>query len=183
MPSPRKPAQGSIQLAAVLPNADANGNPVVWPIFLDDSYDPARLIIELPDRALRDLGKVDIASIDSGGLSAETSTVYNATTALTPKFAKIAASSSGDNTLVSAVATKKLRVLAYNFMSNGTVNAKFQSGASGTDLTGLKYCVANTGICAGFNQVGWFETTAGALLNLNLSSGVAVGGELVYVEV
>lgn len=115
--------------------------------------------------------------------SSETTTVYDGSTALTPKFAKIAAASSGDNTLVAAVTSKKIRVLAYNFIANGTVNAKFQSGASGTDLTGLKYCVANMGICANYNPVGWFETASNTLLNLNLSGATAVGGELVYVEV
>jgi hypothetical protein len=116
--------------------------------------------------------------------SDETSTVYNGTTALTPKFAAIAASSSGNNTLVAAVSAKKIRVLAYNLIGNGAVNAKFQSGASGTDLTGLKYiAAAGGGICAPYNPVGWFETGSNTLLNLNLSGAVAVGGELVYVEV
>lgn len=113
----------------------------------------------------------------------DTSAIYNGSTALTPKFAKIAASSSGDNTLVAAVTSKKIRVLAYNFSCAGTVNAKFQSGAAGTDLTGLKYGVANSGIVAPFNPAGWFETAAGTLLNLNLSAATAVGGELVYIEV
>jgi len=112
-----------------------------------------------------------------------TDVIYNGTTALTPKFAKIAASGSGNNTLVAAVTSKKIRVLAYNFISNGTVNAKFQDGAGGTDLTGLKYCVANMGLVAPFNPAGWFETSANTLLNLNLSAAIAVGGELVYVEV
>lgn len=112
-----------------------------------------------------------------------TDAIMNGVTALTPKFATIAASSSGNNTLVAAVNPKKIRVLAYNFMANAAVNVKFQSGASGTDLTGLKYCVANGGLCAPFNPVGWFETASNTLLNLNLSGAVAVGGELVYVEV
>lgn len=108
----------------------------------------------------------------------------NGNTSLTPKFAKIAASSSGNNTLIAAVASKKIRVLAYNLMGNGAVNAKFQDGAGGTDLTGLKYiAAAGGGICAPFNPIGWFETTANTLLNLNLSGAVAVGGEIVYVEV
>lgn len=116
--------------------------------------------------------------------SDETSTIYNGTTALTPKFAKIAASSSGDNTLVAAVTSKKIRVLAYNLIGNGAVNAKFQSGAGGTDLTGLKYiAAAGGGISASYNPVGWFESGSGVLLNLNLSGAVAVGGELVYVEI
>jgi hypothetical protein len=120
---------------------------------------------------------------DNIGCALQTDVIMNDLTALTPKFAKIAASSSGNNTLVAAVSSKKIRVLAYNFISNGTVNAKFQDGASGTDLTGLKYCVANMGICAPFNPVGWFETSATTLLNVNLSGAVAIGGELVYVEV
>jgi hypothetical protein len=137
--------------------------------------------------------KVDIVGdtgtatvLDSDAVAAvtlNTKSMVNGSTTLTPKFAVIAAAASGNNTLVASVSGKKIRVLAYNFIANGTVNAKFQSGASGTDLTGLKYCVANGGISAPFNPVGWFETAATTLLNLNLSAAIAVGGELVYVEV
>lgn len=118
-------------------------------------------------------------------VSLESSSIYNGTTALTPKFAKIAASSSGNNNLVAAVTSKKIRVLAYNFIANGTVNAKFQSDGLGTpvDLTGLKYCVANMGLCAPFNPLGWFESGSGKTLDINLSGGIAIGGELVYAEV
>lgn len=100
-----------------------------------------------------------------------------------PKFAVISCASSGANTIVASVSSKKIRVLAYNFIANGTVSAKFQSGAGGTNLTGLKYCVANMGICAPFNPAGWFETAATTLLSLDLSGNIAVGGELVYIEV
>lgn len=100
-----------------------------------------------------------------------------------PKFATISASSNGDNTLIAAVTGKKIRVLSYVLVSNGTVNAKFQSGASGTDLTGLLYEVANSGVSAGYNPVGHFETAVSTLLNLNLSAGTAVGGHITYVEV
>lgn len=124
------------------------------------------------------------ATTDNVGAALMTDKIMSATTALTPKFAKIAASSSGNNTLVSAVTSKKIRVLAYNFTAAGAVNAKFQDGAGGTDLTGLTYCdAAGAGKVAGFNPVGWFETSSNTLLNLNLSGAVAVGGELVYVEV
>jgi hypothetical protein len=117
--------------------------------------------------------------------SPETSTVYNGTTALTPKFAIIQESSSGTNAVVAAVTSKKIRVLAYNMIAAGSVNAKFQSDGAGTptDLTGLKYMVVNSGICAPFNPAGWFETASGLSLDLNLSAAIAVGGELVYVEV
>jgi hypothetical protein len=140
------------------------------------------------------IGDVDVASLPAlaagtnliGRVSAslETGTLYSGTTALTPKFVKIAASSSGNNTLVAAVTSKKLRVLAFNFTGNGAVNVKFQDGASGTDMTGLYYiAAAGGGISVPFNPLGWFETTANTLLNLNLSGAVAVGGSLVYVEV
>jgi hypothetical protein len=114
-----------------------------------------------------------------------TDVIYSGTTALTPKFAKITSSSSGNNALVAAVTSKKIRVLAYNFMANGTVNAKFQGDGAGApaDITGLKYCVANVGIVAPFNPLGWFETASGKSLDMNLSAAIAIGGELVYVEV
>lgn len=138
-----------------------------------------------------DIGDVDVtsqparvATTDTITAKLATDAIQNGTTALTPKFVAIAASSSGNNTLLAAVTSKKIRVLAYNLMGAGAVNAKFQSGAGGTDLTGLKYiAAAGGGICAPFNPVGWMETASGVLLNLNLSGAVAVGGELVYVEV
>ena len=114
-----------------------------------------------------------------------TSAVVNETTYLTPKFAKIAASASGNNALVAAVTDKKIRVLQYNFIANGSVNAKFQSDGAGTpaDLTGLKYCVVNSGISCPFSPVGYFETVVSKSLDLNLTGAIAVGGELTYVEV
>lgn len=123
------------------------------------------------------------ALIGQVSASQETGTVYNGTTALTPKFAAIAASSSGNNTIVAAVTSKKIRVLGLKLIANGTVNAKWQSGASGTDLTGLSYLVVNSGEVLPFSPVGWFESASGVLLNLNLSGAVAVGGHLIYVEV
>jgi hypothetical protein len=115
--------------------------------------------------------------------SDESSQMTAGGTVVTPKFATIAASSSGNNTIVAAVTSKKIRVLAAVFMSNGTVNAKFQSGAGGTDLSGLFYMVANTGAALPYNPAGWFETGSNTLLNLNLSAAIAVGGCITYIEV
>ena len=103
-------------------------------------------------------------------------------TALTPKFAVIDAATSGDNTLVSAVASKKIRVLAVFLIAAGTVTARFESGASGTALTGQMNLIANTGFVLPFSPVGWFETAVNTLLNLELSGAVSVDGSLVYVE-
>lgn len=90
--------------------------------------------------------------------------------------------SSGANTLVAAQATGiKIRVLALTLTSTGAVNAKLQSGAGGTDLTGL-FTIAAAGvtIVLPFNPHGWCETAAATLLNLNLSGAVAVGVTLVW---
>jgi hypothetical protein len=102
---------------------------------------------------------------------------------VTPKFATIAASASGNNTIVAAVSAKKIRVLAVQLTANGAVNPKWQSGAGGTDLTGLAYLVANTGYVLPYNPAGWFETASNTLLNLNLSAAIAVGGSITYIEV
>lgn len=115
--------------------------------------------------------------------SIESSQMTIAGVAVTPKYAAISASSSGNNTLISSVSGKKIRVLAVWLVSNGTVNAKFQSGAGGTDLTGLAYLIANTGFALSFNPAGWFETASTTLLNLNLSAAIAVGGSITYIEV
>lgn len=137
-------------------------------------------LLVTPDAVAIPAGTALIGLVSAG---LDVSNLYNGATALVPKYAKIAASSSGANTLVAAVNPKKIRVLAYTFIANGTVNVKFQSGAAGTDLTGLKYCVANMGLVAPFNPAGWFETASNTLLNLDLSAAIAVGGELVYVEI
>lgn len=104
---------------------------------------------------------------------------------LTVKRAKIAASSSGVNQVVGAVTSpsKKIRVLSYTLTSSGTVNAKFQSHTTPTDLTGLHYMIAATCIAAPYNPHGHFETASGEALDINLSGAVAVGGYLTYVEV
>lgn len=121
------------------------------------------------------IGKI-VAGID-------TSTIYNGTTALTPKFATIVASSSGATTIVAAVTSKKIRVIALQLVANAAVNVKWQSHVTPTDKTGLAYLAANGGYVLPKNEYGWFETVAGEALDINLSGAVAVGGSLVYVEV
>jgi hypothetical protein len=115
-------------------------------------------------------------------VAADDSVIYIAGVAKPIKYAKIAAASNGSNELVAAVTSKKIRLISYNFIGSGAVNAKFQSAS--TDKSGLKYiAAAGGGICAPFNPGGWLETASGEALNLNLSGAVAVGGELSYIEV
>lgn len=120
---------------------------------------------------------------DAIAAALQTDALMNGLTALTPKFAIIDAATSGDNTLVAAVASKKIRVIGGFLVAAGTVNTRFESGASGTALTGQSNLVANTGFVLPFNPVGWFETASNTLLNLELSAAISVDGCLVYVEV
>lgn len=131
-----------------------------------------------------------IEALESLGLPTETqvttfntSQLYDGTTAVTPKFAAIDAATSGDNTIVSAVVGKKIRVLSAFLVSAGSVNTRFESGAGGTALTGQMNLVANSGFVLPFNPIGWFQTAANTLLNLELSDAVSVDGALTYVEV
>lgn len=94
--------------------------------------------------------------------------------------ALIDAASNGDNTIVAAATGKKIRVHALFLVSGGTVTVRFESGASGTALTGQMSLVANSGFVLPFNPAGWFETAASTLLNLELSAGVTVDGSLSY---
>ena len=137
-----------------------------------------------------DIGDVDILTqpardrlTDNVGAALQTDVILSDTTALTPKFAVIDAASSGDNTLVALVSSKKIRVLSLFMVSAGTVNARFESGAGGTALSGQMNLVANSGFTLPFNPVGWFESGSGVLLNLELSAAISVDGCLVYVEV
>ena len=99
------------------------------------------------------------------------------------KYAIIDAASSGDNTLVAAVGSNKIRVVALFLIAAGAVNARFESGAAGTALTGQMNLIANSGFSLPYNPAGWFETGVNVLLNLELSAAVSVDGSITYIEV
>ena len=101
---------------------------------------------------------------------------------MTPKFVKIDVASSGDNTIVSAVEGKKIRVLQYALVCSDAVTVQWKS-SGGTALSGAMSFAANGGISCPFSPVGLFETAIGEGLVLNLSAAVQVSGHLVYVEV
>jgi hypothetical protein len=77
--------------------------------------------------------------------------------------APIAASSSGDNPVVAAVAGRSVRVLGYILSFSAAVNVKWRSG--GTDLSGLLYAptpaTALTVPAPRRGARGWFQTAAG----------------------
>jgi len=104
-----------------------------------------------------------------------------------PKFAAIAAATSGNNTLVGLVSGKKIRVLALFILAGAAGNIYFESTAGGTVIFGGStnkiQLAANGGFVLPFNPVGWFETVVGELLNMNASSTGPFSGGLVYVEI
>lgn len=107
--------------------------------------------------------------------------------AVTVKRAALGFATSGDNTLVSGVANKKIRVLSMMLISAGTVNLYFRSNAAGTVIFGGSAnkinLVANTGFVLPYNPHGWMEvTTDGHALVANLSAAIAVSGGMTYIE-
>lgn len=98
------------------------------------------------------------------------------------KYAKIAAASSGDNTVVEAVADRRIRVLSCWLVAAAAVTVKWQSGAGGTDLTGAASLAANGGYVLPFNEGGWFQADTNTLLNLSLGGAVSVAGSISYIE-
>lgn len=105
-------------------------------------------------------------------------------TVSTPAFAVISCSTdNGDHTLVSANASKKLRVLSYVLVADAAVSVRFEGGTGGTALTGVMPLIANTGISSGFNPMGHFETATNTLLNLELTGTGNVFGHITYVPV
>jgi len=134
-----------------------------------------------------DIGDVDVTSIAAGtnvigGTHDVSGLVIENAISVTVKRAIIDAATSGDNTLVAAVAAKKIRVLSAFLVAAGTVVVRFESGAGGTALTGQMNLVANTGFVLPYNPHGWFETADNTLLNLELSAAISVDGALVYIE-
>lgn len=119
---------------------------------------------------------------DNVGVAQQTDAVMNDTTALTPKFATIDVASSGDNTIVSGSAGKKIRVLQYALVCGSATVVQWQD-TGGANLTGDMSFAANGGISAPYCPLGLFETTDGDGLDLNLGSANSVSGHLVYVEV
>jgi hypothetical protein len=116
------------------------------------------------------------------GVPFESNSIFAGTTALTPKWAAVASSSSGNNEVVALVSAKKIRVLCWIITASAAVNFKWRSAS--TDKTGLFYAAAaGGGAGQSFNPLGHFETASGEALNLNLSGATAVGGQVCYVEV
>ena len=123
---------------------------------------------------------------DTMSVAVSTDAIMSATTALTPKFAKISTASSGNSSLVALVSAKKIRVTSMFLVANAAVTVYFRSGGGtaicGDGTNGLSLA-ANSGFVLPFNPVGYFESASGEALEINLSGAIIVAGSLTYVEV
>jgi hypothetical protein len=130
---------------------------------------------------------VDSAGVVKVAAFQQTDLMMSGVTQLTPKFAAIAAATSGNNTLVTNPnAGKKIRILAIMVIAGAAGNIYFTSD-TGTVIFGGStnkiQLAANGGFVLPFSPVGWFETAADADLTMNASSTGPFSGGVVYVEV
>jgi len=126
-------------------------------------------------------------STDTIAAALQTDVIMDDTTALTPKFAKTNVSASTtDGNVVTAVTSKKIRVLQFRLHAAGTAtNVTFNTkpGGAGTAISELFACGANGGRAEQFSPVGHFETASGEGLTVTTGTGSTVGVGVVYVEV
>jgi len=120
---------------------------------------------------------------DTIGVGLMTDVIMNDITKLTPKFAVISAVTDPNNTLVAAVGAKKIRIMSMVLVAAGAVDIRLEDGAGGSAISGVMSLTTNSGFTLPFSPIGWGETTANTLLNLELSAAVQVSGMMTYLEV
>ena len=96
---------------------------------------------------------------------------------LKTQFADIA--TSGDSVLIPAKADTSFYVLQYMISSADAVNVRFKS--AGTSISSLKFLGGAAGDA--IENAYLFRTGYGEALVLNLSAAIAVGIDIVFVEV
>lgn len=121
------------------------------------------------------------------GVGLQTDVIMNDTTALTPKFAfaNVAASQT-DSNIVTAVPTKKIRVIQVGNLTGATAtNLTFNTkpAGAGTAISPLFANGANGGEILPFSSMGWFETVAGEGLTVTTGAGATTGILVGYIEV
>lgn len=95
--------------------------------------------------------------------------------------AKIDAASSGNNTLVAAVASERVFVYRMFFLAVGAVDVEIRDGTT-TEMTGPMALNQTVGIWMDYSDEPWFITTAGNALVMNLSAAVQVSGRVYYKQ-
>lgn len=106
---------------------------------------------------------------------------------VTPKFKFVnVAASATDGAIVTAVAGKRLRVLAVAFVAGATATTctfTSKGAGAGTAISCAFANAANGGAALGPSALGWFETVEGEGLSVTTGAGSTTGIQVVYVEV
>ena len=122
----------------------------------------------------------------------DASTMQSGSTQLTPGYSPISLTATG--TIVAAVASKKIRVVClavqFDFTTNNETYTFYNgpSASGGVAITGTFVAatasLASPFLVLPFSPIGWFETSAGALLELALGGTTPIArGCLAYVTV
>lgn len=90
-------------------------------------------------------------------------------------------STTGDNTIVAAVANKTIRVFRFFFVCSAATSITVKDGA-GTSLTGAMSMSQNGGFTLDFQWEPWFRTSSGNALIFNQSGTAQVSGRLYYQQ-
>ena len=102
---------------------------------------------------------------------------------LTPTKARINTTTSGVTTMVAATAGKKIRVLAM-YINSAVANViNLQSHVTTANNDGALAYSATGGMVLPFNPIGWFDTTVGEALDINIASTGQVSGQFSYILV
>src|SRR5689334_16629252 len=94
------------------------------------------------------------------------------------QMAAISFSGSGDNTVVAAIATNRIKVHRIFIVVGGSTNITFKHGT--TAFTGALPMTANGGITLDITGEPWFITALNEAFVINSSSAVQVSGALWY---
>jgi len=95
--------------------------------------------------------------------------------------AAINASSTGDNTIVSAVSGKNVLVFKIFFVSSAATTVTFKDGTS-TNLTGAVTLAAGGSFVLDLDSEPWFTTTAGNAFIINQSGTAQLSGRAYYKQ-
>lgn len=121
-------------------------------------------------------------AIETSGLAYDANGV-----ALTPLFGKAGiAAATTDGAVIAAVASKKIRVLAFALAPATTATAcTFTSkpAGAGTAISAIIEAGSTSTTVFPYNPLGWFETVAGEGLSLTTGAGSTVGVQVTYVTV
>jgi len=162
---------------------------------LTADLDSVKTAVEVLDNAIAGSEmQVDVVTVpatdettDAITVKLATDKIMNDLTALTPKFAKAnIAASTTDGAIVTAVTSKKIRVLALRVTVGGTAtNVTFNSkpAGAGTAISELLAFAANGGSRDPFSPIGHIETASGEGLTATTGAGSTVGIGVIYVEI